>query len=185
MTATHFASAADFRGWLEKNHATATELVVGFFTKASGRGGLTYPEALDEALCFGWIDGVRRKPDADTYTVRFTPRRPGSIWSNVNARHVARLTAAGKMHAAGHTAFAARDAGKTGVYSFENRPQKFPAGLEKRFRAKRSAWKFWRQQPPGYRRTTIWWVVSAKQDETRKRRLAQLIALSLAGRRLL
>jgi uncharacterized protein YdeI (YjbR/CyaY-like superfamily) len=185
MTATHFATAADFRRWLERNHATASELVVGLFTKASGRGGLTYPEALDAALCFGWIDGIRRKADADTYTIRFTPRRRGSIWSNVNVRHVARLTAAGKMHAAGLTAFVARTAAKTGIYSFENRPQKFPAALEKLFRAKPPAWKFWQAQPPGYQRLAIWWVVSAKQDETRQCRLGKLIALSSTGRRLI
>ena len=184
MSATPFATAAAFRRWLERKHATATELVVAFFTKASGRGGLTYPQALDEALCFGWIDGIRRKSDADTYTIRFTPRRRGSIWSNVNVRHVARLTAAGKMHAAGRRAFAVRDAKKTGVYSFENRPQKFPAALEKIFRAKPSAWKFWQAQPPGYQRLAIWWVISAKQDETCQRRLARLIALSAADRRL-
>lgn len=184
MQAVHFSSASAFRDWLEQNHATATELVVGLYTKASGRGGLTYPDALDEALCFGWIDGIRRKSDEDTYTIRFTPRRPGSVWSNVNVRHVARLAAAGRMHAAGHRAFAARDAAKTGIYSFENRPQKFPAPLERQFRGNRSAWKFWRQLPPGYQRMAIWWVISAKQDETRQRRLARLVALSLAGRRL-
>ena len=184
MTVVHFNSASDFRRWLGRHHAAATELIVGFFKKTSGRGGLTYPEALDEALCFGWIDGIRRKPDADTYTVRFTPRRPGSIWSNVNVRHVARLRAAGKMQAAGLAAFAARDARKTGVYSFENRPQEFPAALERLFRANRPAWEFWRRQPPGYRRLAIWWVVSAKQDETRQRRLARVLADSAAGRRL-
>jgi uncharacterized protein YdeI (YjbR/CyaY-like superfamily) len=184
MSSVHFSSAANFRGWLERHHATVAALVVEFFTKASGRGGLTYPEALDEALCFGWIDGIRQKAAADTYTIRFTPRRRGSIWSNVNVRHVARLTAAGKMHAAGRRAFAARDARKTGLYSFENRPKKFPGALEKIFRAKPRAWKFWQAQPPGYQRLAIWWVISAKQAETRQRRLARLIALSVAGRRL-
>ena len=185
MSTTHFATAADFRRWLDCNHASATELVVGFFTRASGGGGLTYPEALDEALCFGWIDGIRRKTDADTYSIRFTPRQRGSVWSNVNVRHVARLTAAGKMRAAGRRAFAARDAKKTGVYSFENRPQKFPAALEKIFRANPPPWKFWQAQPPGYQRLAIWWVISATQEETRQRRLAKIIALSAAGRRLI
>ena len=184
MTATPFAAAADFRRWLNRHHATANELIVAFFTKASRRGGLTYAEALDEALCFGWIDGIRRKTEPDTYTIRFTPRRPGSIWSNANVRHIARLTAAGKMHAAGRRAFAARDARKTGLYSFENRPQKFPAALAKVFRTMAPAWKFWQAQPPGYQRTAIWWVTSAKQAETRQRRLGKLIALSSAGRRL-
>jgi uncharacterized protein YdeI (YjbR/CyaY-like superfamily) len=185
MSATSFATAAAFRRWLERHHATVTELVVEFFTKASGRGGLTYPEALDEALCFGWIDGIRQKTAAETYTIRFTPRRRGSIWSNVNVRHVARLTAAGKMHAAGRRVFAARTDAKTGIYSFENRPQKFPSALEKIFRAYPPGWKFWLAQPPGYQRLAIWWVISAKQEETRQRRLAKIIALSAAGRRLI
>ncbi len=181
---TFFAGPAEFRTWLEQHHATAAELWVGFFRKDSDRRGLTYPEALDEALCFGWIDGVRRKTGLATYTNRFTPRQPGSIWSNVNVRHVARLSAAGRMHAAGLAAFSRRSAAKTGVYSFENRPQKFPAALERIFRARRAAWIFWQAQPPGYRRLSVWFVVSAKRDETRRRRLARLIADSTAGRRL-
>jgi uncharacterized protein YdeI (YjbR/CyaY-like superfamily) len=127
---------------------------------------------------------VRRRLDADRYTIRFTPRRPRSIWSRVNLRHVARLRQLGKMHAAGLTAFAARTAQKTGVYSFENRPEKFPERLARRFRSEKAAWAFWQKQPPGYRRTAIWWVISAKQEATRQRRLGQLIADSAAGRRL-
>ena len=184
MKPTSFASAADFRTWLERHHATVAELVVAFFTKSSGRGGLTYPEALDEALCFGWIDGVRRKLDADRFTIRFTPRKHGSTWSLVNVGHVDRLTKAGRMHAAGLAAFAARDPKKTGRYSFEQRPQDFPSDLEKIFRANPSAWTFWQAQPPGYRRTAMWWVVSAKQETTRQRRLATLIADSASSRRL-
>jgi uncharacterized protein YdeI (YjbR/CyaY-like superfamily) len=184
VTPTHFANAAAFRCWLERHHASSAELLVGFYNKASGRGGLTYAEALDEALCFGWIDGVRRRLDADRYTIRFTPRRPRSIWSRVNLRHVARLRQLGKMHAAGLTAFAARTAQKTGVYSFENRPEKFPERLARQFRSEKAAWAFWQKQPPGYRRTAIWWVISAKQEATRQRRLGQLIADSAAGRRL-
>lgn len=181
---TPFASGSEFRAWLETHHASATELTVAFFLKTSGRGGITYPDALDEALCFGWIDGVRRRLDAERYTIRFTPRKSGSIWSLVNLRHVERLTKAGKMAPAGLAALAARSATKTGVYSFENRPQDFPSALEKIFRAKKAAWTFWQAQPPGYRRTAIWWVVSAKQETTRERRLTQLIADSAAGRRL-
>jgi uncharacterized protein YdeI (YjbR/CyaY-like superfamily) len=184
MKAALFTSPVEFRSWLERHHSTATELLVGFYSKTSGQGGLTYPEALDEALCFGWIDGVRHRLDAERYTIRFTPRRSGSIWSNVNVRHVLRLRAAGRMHAAGLAAFARRDAKKTGVYSFEQRPQTFPAALAKILRANKPAWNFWQAQPPGYQRTAIWWVISAKRDATRASRLAALINLSATGKRL-
>ena len=184
MRPAHFASGAEFRDWLAIHHATATELLVGFYHKASGKGGLTYSEALDEALCFGWIDGVRKRRDAHSYTIRFTPRRPGSVWSNVNVRHVTRLKAAGRMHPAGLAAFKRREKKKTGVYSFEQRPQMFPAAYAKIFRSNRPAWDFWLAQPPGYRRTTVWWVISAMRDVTRQSRLTALIALSAAGRRL-
>lgn len=184
MNPVHFASAAEFHTWLEAHHADTSELTVALYSKSSGRGGPTYPEALDEALCFGWIDGVRHKLDAERYTIRFTPRKPGSIWSLVNVRHIERLIRAGRMHAAGLAAFAARDPAKTGIYSFEQRPQDFPSALRKIFRADKSAWAFWQGQPPGYRRTAIWWTISAKQEATRQKRLGKLIALSAAGRRL-
>jgi uncharacterized protein YdeI (YjbR/CyaY-like superfamily) len=181
--ALHFESPAQFRRWLEKNHATADELLVLFFKKASGRGGVTYPQALDEALCFGWIDGVRKRVDDDSYTIRFTPRRAGSIWSRINIGHVKRLEAAGKMRPAGQTAFAARDEKKSGVYSFEQRPQELPSKYRQTFKLNRKAWAYWEQQPPGYRRIVTWWVVSAKQEATRERRLTRLIADCAAGRR--
>lgn len=184
MSPIHFASAAQFHRWLERNHARERELLVGFYNKASGRGGLTYPEALDEALCYGWIDGIRKRVDADSYSIRFTPRKPDSIWSTVNIRHVERLKQAGRMQPAGAAAFAARDPKKSGVYSFENRPQQLTAPLEKIFRANKEAWRFFAEQPPGYRRTAIWFVMSAKQDPTRLRRLERLIADSAAGRRI-
>lgn len=183
MKPTFFASAAAFRAWLERHHATASELWIGYYKKSSGRGGMVYREALDEALCFGWIDGRVKSIDAARYMQRFTPRKPGSIWSNVNVRHVARLDAAGKMRPAGLAAFAARDEKKTGIYSFEKRPENFPADLERIFRAQPSAWSFWQAQPPGYRRTITHWVISAKRDETRQRRLAGVIAESAANRR--
>ena len=182
--ATHFASAADFRRWLEQNHATAPELLLGFYKKASGKGGLTYPEAVDELLCFGWIDGVKRRVDDERYTHRITPRRPDSIWSLVNVRHVERLTKANRMHAAGKKMFAARRADKTGIYSFENRPQDLPAAYEKIFRAKPKAWAFFMAQPPGYRRLLVYKIVSAKQEPTRLRWLARVMAESAGGRRL-
>lgn len=181
---TRFATSTDFHRWLQKNHAIKAELVVGFYKKDSGRGGLTYAEALDEALCFGWIDGVRRSLGADSYTIRFTPRKNGSIWSQVNIRHVERLTKQGRMKPTGVTAFAARTANRTGLYSFENRPQAFPPELEQRFQANRKAWTFFSQQPPGYQRTSIWWIISAKQEPTRDRRLARLMSESAASRRI-
>ena len=187
--ALHFKSAADSRRWLEKNHASTLELLLGFYKKASGKGGFTYPEAVDELLCFGWIDGVKRRVDDERYTHRITPRKPGSTWSNVNVNHVARLTQTGKMHPAGLKAFAGRKVGKTGLYSYErgpaaSRPQKLPAALEKIFRTDQPAWTHWQSQPPGYQRLAVYWVTSAKQEATRRRRLAQLIALTAQGKRI-
>jgi len=182
---THFASAADFRAWLEKNHVTATELFVGAYRKASGLGGMTYLESVDQALCFGWIDGVVRKVDAESFCHRFTPRKPGSIWSNVNVAHVVRLTAAGKLHAAGIAAFAARSEMKTGIYAFERTTDPvLPVPFAKRFRALTAAWKFFSAQPPGYRRLALHRIISAKQPATRERRFVLLLAASAARRRL-
>jgi len=184
MKILHFTTASDFRRWLGAHHTVATELHVGFYKKASGKGGLTYPESVDEALCFGWIDGVRRTVDASSYTIRFTPRKPGSIWSLVNVRHVGRLTQAGRMRPAGLKAFAARQEHRTGVYSFEQAPQKLPPVYERKFRAHRQAWDFFTSQAPWYRRTAIHKVVSPKQEATRQRWLALLIADSAKGKRL-
>lgn len=183
MNVIHFASATGFRRRLEKNHATTSELQVGFYKKASGRGGLTYKEAVDEALCFGWIDGIVRKLDADSFTHRFTPRKSGSNWSNVNVRNVARLTAAGRMHPAGLAAFAARSAEKTGVASFEQPAKKLPPADEKKFRTHLQAWTFFTAQAPWYQRLAIHKIVSPKQAATRERWLARIIAASAAGRR--
>lgn len=145
---------------------------------------MTYAQALDEALCFGWIDGVRRKVDDNSFSIRFTPRKPGSIWSLINVGHAERLLAAGSMKPAGIKAFEARTAAKTGIYSFEQKKHEFEPAQEKLFRANKQAWKFWESQPPGYKRVSTHWVTSAKQEETRARRLAQLIADSSAGQRL-
>lgn len=183
-TPTFFATAAGFRRWLEKNRDSVPELHIGFYKQASGRTAMTYEEAVDEALCFGWIDGVIRSLGRESYMHRFSPRRPGSIWSNANVRHVDRLTRAGKMHASGLATFAARKANKVGIYAFEQRPQELPATLARVFRANRAAWTFWQAQPPGYRRTIVWWLISAKQEETRQRRLKTLITKSAAGKRL-
>lgn len=184
MKPVYFATAADLRRWLENHHSTERELEIGFFNRSSGKGGITYGEALDEALCFGWIDGIVHKIDAARHTRRFTPRKPGSVWSRVNVGHVERLTREGRMQPPGIAAFGKRDEKKTGIYSFEVRPEEFPSALEKVFRLNQRAWSQWKEQPPGYRRRAIAWVISAKRPETQSRRLATLITLSAAGRRL-
>jgi uncharacterized protein YdeI (YjbR/CyaY-like superfamily) len=174
---TFFRSAGEFRAWLARHHGSAAELWVGFHKKTSGRGGITYGEALDEALCVGWIDGVRKSLDATRYTIRFTPRKPRSGWSAVNIRHVNRLMAEGRMRPSGLDAFERRDPKRAG-YSFEERPRRLPPALAKRFRADTHAWAFFQAQPPSYRRTALFWVLSAKKEETRERRLTTLIACS-------
>lgn len=181
---TYFRSAAGLRRWLELHGATATELWVGFHKKGSGLGGASYAEAVDEALCLGWIDGVRHGVDEQRYAIRFTPRRPSSIWSRINLGHVARLTEAGRMRPAGLAAFRARLAHRTAVYAFEQPPKDFPPAMRRRFQAEPRAWAFWEAQPPGYRRIATYWVVSARQEATRQRRLATLIDDSAHGRRL-
>jgi len=181
MKPRFFPTPAQFRQWLERNYERETELLVGFHKKSSGKKSITYNEALDEALSFGWIDGVRKNLDETSYTIRFTPRKPRSIWSNVNVNHVERLIKEGRMHAAGLDAYERRDPKRTGIYAFENRPREFAPEYEKKFRANRTAWKFFEQQPPGYKRTIIFWVMSAKQEETRMRRLERLISDSEKG----
>jgi uncharacterized protein YdeI (YjbR/CyaY-like superfamily) len=175
MRPKFFSSPAQFRQWLEKNHDRADELLVGFHKKDSGKKSVTYPQALDEALCFGWIDGVRRSLDETSYTIRFTPRKPKSIWSNVNVGHVERLKKEGRMAEPGLKAYALRDPQRTGIYAFENRPREFSPEDEKKFRANKVAWEFFRTEPPSMRRTCIFWVMSAKKEETRLRRLEKLI----------
>lgn len=180
---TFFPSAAAFGLWLAEHHASATERWVGFWRKDSGRGGLTYPEALDEALCWGWIDGIRKKVDAESYTNRFTPRKPDSSWSAVNVRHVQRLLAEGRMQPPGIAAYEARDRA-TKPTSWADRPQTLAPELEQQLRRDATAWRFFRDQPPGYRKTAAFFVMRAKRAETRQRRLDLLIAHSAAGERL-
>ena len=173
---TFFPRASSFRQWLQRHHATRRELLVGFHKVGSGKPSLTYPEALDVALCFGWIDGVRTSLGPTSYTIRFTPRRPDSTWSTVNLRHVRRLTAAGLMAPAGLKAFRERTRERTGLDSFENRPRALAPAYARSFKANRRAWAWFEGQAPWYRRTASWWVMSAKKEETRLRRLATLIA---------
>jgi uncharacterized protein YdeI (YjbR/CyaY-like superfamily) len=179
-----FATPAAFRTWLEKNHTSASELWVGFHRKGTGRASLTWPESVDQALCFGWIDGIRKSIDDDSYMIRFTPRRKGSIWSAVNIRRAQELTEQRLMHAAGLAAFAARDEAKSRRYSYERAAAEFEPELLAQFRANRAAWDFFQAQAPYYRKAVTGWVQSAKQQATRQRRLATLIADSEAGQRI-
>jgi uncharacterized protein YdeI (YjbR/CyaY-like superfamily) len=184
MQVVFFETPTAFRAWLEANHETASELWVGFHKKATGRPSMVWSEAVDQALCFGWIDGIRKRVDGDSYANRFTPRKPRSTWSNVNIEKVARLSEQGLMTPAGLRAFEARDPVKSGIYSFEQRPETLPPAFEEQFRANADAWTFWQTQPPGYRRTATFWVLSAKREDTRQRRLATLIEDSAHGRRI-
>jgi len=159
-------------------------LLLGFHKKGSGQGGITYAEALDEALAFGWIDGVRKSLGAESYTIRFTPRRAGSIWSDVNTRRVGELAAMERMAPPGLAAFAARDEAKSRQYSHEQRSHGLDPAYETQLQANPTAWAFWQTQPPGYRRNASWWVMSAKREETRQKRLATLIEDSAAGKRI-
>jgi uncharacterized protein YdeI (YjbR/CyaY-like superfamily) len=180
----HFETQAEFRAWLETHHRSALELWVGFYKKDSGRKGITYAEALDEALCFGWIDGIKKSVDALSYTNRFTPRKARSTWSLINTKRAKELIRGGLMAEAGLVVFKARDPARTGIYSFENRPRTFDPASARTFRAEKSAWTFFQAQPPGYRRVATWWVMNVKKEETRARRLRRLMADSAARRRL-
>jgi uncharacterized protein YdeI (YjbR/CyaY-like superfamily) len=178
-----FAMQAEWRAWLEENHARIEELWVGFHKKASGKPSITWPESVDEALCFGWIDGLRKSVNETSYMIRFTPRRECSTWSAVNIARVAELASRERMHPAGVAAFARRLAEKSEVYSYEQRKTaKFDAADERRFRANAKAWKYFEAKAPGYRRTATWWVISAKKEETRKKRLATLMECCAQGR---
>jgi uncharacterized protein YdeI (YjbR/CyaY-like superfamily) len=177
-----FPTPDDFRAWLEEHHATERELSVGFYKKDCGKPSITWPESVDAALCYGWIDGVRNSIDAIRYCIRFTPRRPTSTWSAINFKRVAELTKLGLMHPAGVRAFEARKGGKTGIYAYEQRQNAMlrPAD-EKKLRANKKAWRFFQSQPAWYRRTAAYRVISAKQEETRQRRLQRLIEDSERG----
>jgi uncharacterized protein YdeI (YjbR/CyaY-like superfamily) len=183
MEPTFLATPGEFRAWLEEHHDRVGELLVGFHKKGSGRPSITWPEAVDEALCFGWIDGVRRRVDDTSYSIRFTPRKARSNWSAVNVKRVEELTALGRMRPAGQRAFERRVEARTGVYSYEQRDRAaFDHAQEGQFRANPEAWDWFQARPAWYRKAAVWWVVSARQEATRARRLATLIADSAAGR---
>jgi uncharacterized protein YdeI (YjbR/CyaY-like superfamily) len=184
MEPTFFATPADFRRWLKQHHRTATELWVGFYKKGSRHPSITWPESVDEALCYGWIDGVRKSLGEDSYVIRFTPRQKGSIWSTVNTRKVQELIRDGRMQPAGRAAWAARNPERSGVYSFEREAAALAPAELKRFKANTAAWTFWEGQPAGYRKTATHWVVNAKREETRAKRLATLVQDSANGLRI-
>ena len=177
-----FAKPEDLRDWFDRNHETAEELWLGYYRKATGRPSVDWSQAVDEALCVGWIDGVRRSVDETSFVQRFTPRRKGSIWSAVNVAKVAALTEQGRMRRAGSAAFEARSAEKTAIYSYEREVAAFTAEEERRLQAEAAAWADWQARPPSYRRAVTHWVTSAKRPATRARRLEALIADAAAGR---
>lgn len=183
-TPTHFKTPSAFRAWLRKNHTTASFLVLRISKNRAAATGLTYAQALDEALCYGWIDGVRRRLDSEGFSVRFSPRKPRSIWSRVNVRHVERLVQARRMTKAGLAVFELREEGRTGVYSFEQRRTDLDPAYRRRFQADKVAWRYFQQEAPWYRRTSSHWVMSAKREDTRLKRLQTLIACSAEGVRI-
>jgi uncharacterized protein YdeI (YjbR/CyaY-like superfamily) len=179
-----FAMQTEWRAWLEENHARVEELWVGFHKKDSGKASITWPESVDEALCFGWIDGLRKSVNETSYMIRFTPRRERSTWSAVNIKRVAELKRMERMHAAGLKAFERRHDEKSAIYSYEQRKTaRLDAADERRFRANARAWKFFEAQPPGYQRIVSWWVISAKKEGTRKKRLEMLMECCARGKK--
>ena len=184
MEPTFFPTPAHFREWLRRHHATAKELWVGFHRKHTARPSLTWPESVDEALCFGWIDGIRKRVDAESYMIRFTPRRRGSIWSAVNIKRVAALTNEKRMQPAGLKAFTARIENKSGIYSYEQRSEQLPEPYASLLQKNKTAWKFFQAQSPSYRKKLGWWIISAKQEKTRRDRLKKLLAALARGHRL-
>jgi uncharacterized protein YdeI (YjbR/CyaY-like superfamily) len=181
---TFFQTPADFHRWLEVHDAGTPAVWIGFHRKASGTPSLTYPDALDEALCFGWIDGIRKRLDAERYTIRFTPRGHRSNWSSVNIRRVAELTRQGRMQPSGLAAFERRSQRTASPYSYENKPRRLPLELERVFRANRAAWEFFASRPPSYRRLAFFWVMDAVREATRLRRLRTLVDTSARGGRI-
>jgi len=183
MQPTFFATPDEWRAWLARHHDTVPELWVGFHKRGTGRPSITWPESVDQALCFGWIDGVRRRLDDERYVIRFTPRRDGSVWSSVNLARVEELKQLGLMRAPGLRAHEARRPARSGIYSYEQRKSAvLPEPLERRFQRNRKAWAYFLAQPAWYRQTAVWWIVSAKKEDTRERRLATLIEDCAAGR---
>ena len=184
MDITFFPTADDFRAWLDEHHGRERELLVGFYKKHTGRQSITWPESVDEALCCGWIDGIRRSIDADSYSIRFTPRKPRSIWSAVNIARMEALIAEGRVRPAGLSAFEARRENRSGIYSYEQRSVELPDPYHAMLRENKAAWEFFSAQPASYRKIAFWWVISAKREATRMKRAAELVTDSAAGLRI-
>lgn len=176
MTPVFFPTQQDFREWLAKNYDREAELWVGFYKVNSGIPSITWPQSVDQALCFGWIDGLRKSINSESYCIRFAPRKPQSTWSEINIRKVEKMNQLGLMLPAGLAAFEKRNERKSGIYSYENRPEKLISEYEMTFKTHPKAWAFFQLQPPSYQRTVIYWVMSAKQEKTRQKRLNELIA---------
>ena len=181
---TFFRTQASFRKWLEKNHDKAKELLVGFYKVNSGKQSMTWSESVDEAICFGWIDGVRKSINQESYSIRFTPRKPGSIWSAINIQKVETLSKQGLMHPSGMAAFEKREAKKSAIYSYEKEPEKLSDEFLKKFKSNKKAWNFFQSMAPSYQRTAIHLVMTAKQEITKLKRLDELIKDSEAGRKI-
>ncbi|MEY2603183.1 MAG: hypothetical protein QOH31_957 [Verrucomicrobiota bacterium] len=179
-----FTDQTSFRDWLKVHHQTRLELWVGFYKRDSGRASITWPESVDEALCFGWIDGIRKRVDNLSYTIRFTPRRKRSVWSTINIKRVRVLTGEGRMQAAGLKAFEARRENKSGIYSYEQQREQMEEPYRSVLKKNKAAWTFFQSQPAWYRQQTDWWVISAKKEETRQKRLQKLIDSCTRGKRL-
>jgi uncharacterized protein YdeI (YjbR/CyaY-like superfamily) len=184
MTPTFFPTPATFRAWLERHHAEPNVLWVGYYKVGSGKPSITWPESVDEALCYGWIDGLRKSVDEFSYTIRFTPRKPGSIWSSVNIKRAQVLIERGLMRPAGLKAYQARKENKSGVYSYEQRSVDLEEPYNRLLKKNKAAWSFFEAQPAYYRKAISWWIVSAKKEETRLKRLEKLLAHSARGERL-
>lgn len=184
MKPVYFSKQSEFRKWFEKNHLKDKELLVGFYKVGSGKPCITWSQSVDEAICFGWIDGIRKSIDKESYTIRFTPRKPESNWSGINIRKVSELTSRRLMHPAGIAAFEKRTEKKSGIYSYENRPKKLDKNSEMKFKANKKAWKFFETQAPSYQRTAIYWVMSPKQESTKQKRLETLINDCEAGKKI-
>ena len=181
MYPIYFESADELRLWFEENHKTKKELIAGFFRKSTGRKSITWSESVDEALCFGWIDGRINPIDDERYTRRFTPRKPNSIWSNVNVKKVEKLIKSGRMQPEGLIAFEKRETHKSGIYHFENPPATLEPKLEETFKSNRDAWNFFQKQAPSYQKLMLHWITSGKKEETQVRRMNKLISASEAG----
>jgi uncharacterized protein YdeI (YjbR/CyaY-like superfamily) len=184
MKPVFFSEQAEFRQWLEENHKKETELFVGFYKVGSNKPSMTWPQSVDEALCFGWIDGIRKSIDKDSYCIRFTPRRKSSIWSDINIKKVEALIRQGLMQPAGIEAFSYRKQKSSGTYSFENDSKKLSQGFENTFKTNKKAWDFFITLAPSYQRTVIHWIMTAKQQATQLSRLEKVIAASEKQKRL-